>query len=75
MNKIHLDKNSFHGQGELKLIFASIDEIEILETKLKLYSKLKELFPLLSRRIFNRNSFNSLYSRLTQTNLCLQNHS
>lgn len=37
-DKIHLNKNSFHGQGELKFIFKEIDEIELSQSELILKS-------------------------------------
>jgi hypothetical protein len=37
-NNIKVDKNSFHGQGELKTLFETIDEIEFTKSNLILSS-------------------------------------
>ncbi len=42
-NKIHLSKTSFHGQGELKKMFAQIEIIEISGSELLLFSELKQV--------------------------------
>ena len=40
-NKILLDQKSFHGQGRLRRIFSSVDEIELRENNLLLFSETK----------------------------------
>lgn len=42
-NKIQLDKQSFHGQGKLKKILATIEEIELQENHLLIFSKLRDI--------------------------------